>query len=138
MGLLKPVRKRANGKLVVLDFKYMKPEDLSPIYNLTKDQLIKEYAVCGPDGKIFINSRMNGHELLADIFEILIPEKRYILEQYRAMCKKDYKDITLENIGEFNLNGPDLSKAFAGLLVPIEFLRRDIEKAYYEKVQPIR
>lgn len=138
MGILKPVKKRVNGKLIIMDFRYVNPEDLKPNYTLSKKQLLKEYAVCGSDGKLYVNSRMNGYELLADIFEILMQEKRCTLEEYEDMCKKDYKDITLDNIGAFDLTGPDLTRAFAGLLVPIEFLRRNIEKAYYEKVQPIR
>lgn len=138
MRFLNPIEKRLNGKLNVVDFRYLKPADFKPVYNLEKSDFVKETVIVSPEGYLYINSRIAGSAFLADIFETLMVEKQYTLEQYQKICKQDYPDVTLENIADFDGSDSERTKIFAGLVVPVELQRRRMEKEYFSKIRRIK
>lgn len=120
------------NKVIVTDFKNLNPGDFKPFYNLTKEEIKKEFALLSPDGKVYINSLEECSEFFADVFNILTKEDYYALEAYRADCTERYPGI--KSIGDLDgMQGSDEEKkqVLAMFIIPMEFKRREIEKRYY-------
>lgn len=125
------------GKLVLTDFGKLDPQMFQPNYDYSKEQLREELSVFMPDGRIFINSENENCELYAGIFEYLIPESRYILEQYKKEMKRRFPGIkSFDDWLEWAGAGQDkenIVPVLAALMVPTEFKRRDMERMYYRR-----
>lgn len=137
MGILKRTQTKANGKIVVCDFKTLNSVDFLPLHNLHKSELVKELMLVAPDGKIYINSKIEGYDFVAGVFEIIIQESQYTLEQYSKAFKLKYSKVTFENIGNMKGTNEEITQAFTLLCIPAELQRRKIEKAYYSKIKPL-
>ena len=137
MNFLKKKRKsmepivKANGKIVITDFDRLNPDDFP--YNDLTDGIGEQLAALANDGRIFINQAKETCECLSGIFEILIHETRYNLDQYAKYIRKRYPGITLSNWNEMQGSNEERTQVLAALLIPAEISRRQIEKAYYSK-----
>lgn len=137
MNILNRKGVKANGKIVICDFKTLDPSDFLPLHNLHKSELIKELMLIAPDGKIYINYKIDGSQYVAGIFETIMQESQYTLDQYCKAFKPKYKKITFENIANMKGTNEEITQAFALLCIPIEVKRRRIERNYYSKIKPI-
>ena len=136
MKLFQKEQIRGNGKIVFTDFCKLNPKDFEILYkNITKKGLKEDVFLYSPDGRIFINSREDCGELLAEIFEWMMQRSQYAIEQFAKRTKQQFKDIkTLEDWGKYAAIETDNHKrinALGMLLVPAEVKRRQIEKMYY-------
>lgn len=122
---------KANGKIVIADFRNLNPEDFP--YNDLTDGIEGQLAVLANDGRLFINREKEGYEFISGIFDILIRESRYNLDQYEKTYRKRYPNITLSNWKDMQGNNEERVQVLAALLCPIEVKRRQAEKAYYNK-----
>lgn len=123
----------AGGKIIITDFKYLNPDDFNYCVN-TKEELKEQLALLSPDGKLFVNSAQEGHEMIADIFKILIPETKQTLNEYLKIYKKQYYHIkTFNDWAKMQADNKERTYALTMLLIPIEMKRRELEWAYYFK-----
>lgn len=63
-----------NGKIVIVNFKKLKPQDFEPIHHLDAKSIKEELALCSADGRIYINSKQRWCKLVSSLFEILMKE----------------------------------------------------------------
>lgn len=123
----------ANGKIVATDFKYLNPSDFDYCV-ATKEELQTQSALLAPDGRLFVNTSQEGHELITQIFQILVPETKQVLNEYLKRYKKQYYYIkTFDDWAKMQADVNSKIYALTMLLVPIEVKRREIEQAYYFK-----
>lgn len=136
MKLFPEEQTRANGKICICDFKRLDPDDFKTLYNFTKEELKDHIIIYSPDGRIFINSQDDSCELLTNIFENLMQNTQYTIEQYAKRYRQQFKDIkTFDDWGRWAATESDNEKrihALAMLLVPVEVNRRQLEKKYYK------
>lgn len=132
-------KKLCNGKLVVTNFKRLNPENFMPLQNFTKEELRKQLAICTTDGKIYVNTGIEGYELISGIFENFIPETRSNLMQYQAEYSKKFPNIkTIDDWMAWaatEVNKEQIVHALAVLMVSCELERRKIENSYYGKIR---
>lgn len=125
----------ANGKIVICDFRKLNPTDFEPLYYLNEGQIRKETSLCAPDGRLFVNKKMPGCDAMAEMFAILIREKRETLIEYQEEYQKKFPNI--KNFDDFEkMKGADDEKfqVLAMLAVPAELKRREIEADYNGKM----
>lgn len=123
----------ANGKIIITDFKHLSLDDFNYCVKL-KEELQGQLALLSPDGKLFINSAQEGHEMIADIFKLLIPETKQTLNEYIKIYKKQYYYIkTFDDWAKMQEDDKGRIYALTMLLIPIEMKRRELEWAYYFK-----
>ena len=72
-----------NGKIVIVNFKKLKPQDFEPIHHLDAKSIKEELALCSADGRIYINSKQRWCKLVSSLFEILMKETRQVLQEYQ-------------------------------------------------------
>lgn len=137
MWILNRTKTKANGKIVICDFKTLNPADFLPLHNLRKSEITKELILASPDGKIYINSKIEGSEFLSGVFEAIIHESQYTLDQYCKAFRPKYSKITFDNIAKMKGTNEEITQAFTLLCIPIELKRRKIEREYYSKIKPI-
>jgi len=135
MGILKRTQTKANGKIIICDFKTLNPADFLPLHNLHNRELQKELMLIAPDGKLYINSKRDGSDFVAAVFEAIISETQYTLDQYCRAFKSKFSKVTFENISNMEGTNEEITHAFTYLCIPAELQRRKIEKAYYSKIK---
>lgn len=127
-----------NGKIVIVNFKKLKPQDFEPIHHLDAKSIKEELALCSADGRIYINSKQRWCRLVSSLFEILMKETRQVLQEYQEFISKKYPNIkTFDDFilwSEQNEDGEARMQVFALLAIPIELQRRKIEQAYNGKI----
>lgn len=127
-----------NGKIVIVNFKKLKPQDFEPIHHLDAKSIKEELALCSADGRIYINSKQRWCKLVSSLFEILMKETRQVLQEYQEFISKKYPNIkTFDDFilwSEQNEDGEARMQVFALLAIPIELQRRKIEQAYNGKI----
>lgn len=138
MGILKRTQAKANGKIVICNFNTLNPADFLPLQNLHKSELGKELILIAPDGKIYVNSKIEGYDFVTGVFETIIQESQYTLEQYYKAFKPKYSKVTFENIANMKGTNEEITQAFTLLCIPAELNRRKIEKSYYSKIKPLQ
>lgn len=139
MGIINKNKTLANGKILIVNFKRLDPNSFKPLYNLTKESIVKESVLIASDGKVYINSKKEECDALATLFETLMSESRYTLEQYQESLKEVFPHIKSfeEWVGMQGTPG-ERAQALVMLSIPAELQRRKIEKAYYSKIKPFR
>lgn len=126
--------KICNPKVIVKDFRKLKPGIFEPLYELTKEEMVKEFALCTSDGKLYVNSMAEGHEFFAEIFNILTKEEHSTLEAYMEEYKKKYPHIkNFNDWGSMKCGDKEKTEVFGALAIPLEFTRRSIENRYYNR-----
>jgi len=139
MKLKNKEKRLCGGKLVITDFKRLNPKNLLLVQNYTPEQLNEELAVCTAEGKIYINSRMEGNKMVSGIFENFITQSRKTLEEFQKVYDKKFPHI--RNFDDWAAwsateeNNEQRVFALAVLMVPLELKRRSIESAYYGKIR---
>lgn len=127
-----------NGKIVIVNFKKLKPHDFEPIHHLDAKSIKEELALCSADGRIYINSKQRWCRLVSSLFEILMKETRQVLQEYQEFISKKYPNIkTFDDFilwSEQNEDGEARMQVFTLLAIPIELQRRKIEQAYNGKI----
>ena len=127
-----------NGKIVIVNFKKLKPQDFEPIHHLDAKSIKEELALCSADGRIYINSKQRWCRLVSSLFEILMKETRQVLQEYQEFISKKYPNIkTFDDFilwSEQNEDGEARMQVFALLAIPIELQRRKIEQACNGKI----
>lgn len=127
-----------NGKIVIVNFKKLKPQDFEPIHHLDAKSIKEELALCSVDGHIYINSKQRWCRLVSSLFEILMKETRQVLQEYQEFISEKYPNIkTFDDFilwSEQNEDGEARMQVFALLAIPIELQRRKIEQAYNGKI----
>lgn len=127
-----------NGKIVIVNFKKLKPQDFEPIHHLDAKSIKEELALCSADGRIYINSKQRWCGLVSSLFEILMKETRQVLQEYQEFISKKYPNIkTFDDFilwSEQNEDGEARMQVFTLLAIPIELQRRKIEQAYNGKI----
>lgn len=137
MVILRKTLTKANGKIILCDFKNLNTADFN-LYDLEKRELIKEYILVASDGRMYINSRLDGADFVSGIFEAIINESQYTLDQFCKAFKPKYPKVTFENIADMKGSNEEITQAFTLLCIPAELKRRKIEKEYYSKIKPLR
>lgn len=123
----------AGGKIVITDFQYLNLDNFNYCVE-TKQELQEQLALLSFDGKLFINSTQEGHEVIADIFKLLIPGTKQTLNEYLKVYKKQYYYIkTFDDWAKMRKDDEGRIHALTMLLIPIEIKRRELEWAYYFK-----
>ena len=127
-----------NGKIVIVNFKKLKPQDFEPIHHFDAKSIRDELALCSPDGHIYINSKHRWSRLVSSLFEILMKETKQVLHEYQEFISKKYPNIkTFDDFivwSEQNEDGEARMQVFTLLAIPIELQRRKIEQAYNGKI----
>ena len=127
-----------NGKIVIVNFKKLKPQDFEPIHHLDAKSIKEELALCSADGRIYINSKQRWCKLVSSLFEILMKETKQVLQEYQEFISKKYPNIkTFDDFilwSEQNEDGEARMQVFTLLAIPIELQRRKIEQAYNGKI----
>lgn len=127
-----------NGKIVIVNFKKLKPQDFEPIHHLDAKSIKEELALCSADGRIYINSKQRWCRLVSSLFEILMKETKQALQEYQEFISKKYPNIkTFDDYilwSEQNEDGEARMQVFTLLAIPIELQRRKIEQAYNGKI----
>ena len=127
-----------NGKIVIVNFKKLKPQDFEPMHHLDAKSIKEELALCSADGRIYINSKQRWCKLVSSLFEILMKETRQVLQEYQEFISKKYPNIkTFDDFilwSEQNEDGEARMQVFTLLAIPIELQRRKIEQAYNGKI----
>lgn len=136
--MLERKRTLCNGKIVIVNFKKLKPQDFEPIHHLDAKSIKEELALCSADGRIYINSKQRWCRLVSSLFEILMKETKQVLQEYQEFISKKYPNIkTFDDFilwSEQNEDGEARMQVFALLAIPIELQRRKIEQAYNGKI----
>lgn len=136
--MLERKRTLCNGKIVIVNFKKLKPQDFEPIHHLDAKSIKEELALCSADGRIYINSKQRWCKLVSSLFEILMKETRQVLQEYQEFISKKYPNIkTFDDFilwSEQNEDGEARMQVFTLLAIPIELQRRKIEQAYNGKI----
>lgn len=136
--MLNKRKKYADGKIIVTNFKKVKPSTFYPIYTYTKEELINQLMLCTADGRWFINDRIPGYDFILSVMELLVLESRYTLENYRQTYKGQFKEVTFENWKDMNTDNAKKIIALTLLLIPGEIKRRELERAYYIKQKIVK
>lgn len=134
--LLNKKEERANGKIVICDFRKLNHEDFKPLSGMNRKEFLESNMQCSVDGKLYIDSRVEFCDFVSDVFESLMAETYYKLQQFQKQCKAIFPKIKTINDWEReceNMSDKEKTYSFAMLCVPIEINRRRIEKAYYTK-----
>lgn len=136
--MLERKRTLCNGKIVIVNFKKLKPQDFEPIHHLDAKSIKDELALCSADGRIYINSKQRWCRLVSSLFEILMKETKQVLQEYQEFISKKYPNIkTFDDFilwSEQNEDGEARMQVFTLLAIPIELQRRKIEQAYNGKI----
>ena len=136
--MLERKRTLCNGKIVIVNFKKLKPQDFEPIHHLDAKSIKEELALCSADGRIYINSKQRWCKLVSSLFEILMKETRQVLQEYQEFISKKYPNIkTFDDFilwSEQNEDGEARMQVFTLLAIPIELQRRKLEQAYNGKI----
>ena len=136
--MLEQKKTLCNGKIVIVTFKKLKPQDFEPIHHLDAKSIKEELALCSADGRIYINSKQRWCKLVSSLFEILMKETRQVLQEYQEFISKKYPNIkTFDDFilwSEQNEDGEARMQVFTLLAIPIELQRRKIEQAYNGKI----
>ncbi len=136
--MLEQKKTLCNGKIVIVNFKKLKPQDFEPIHHLDAKSIKEELALCSADGRIYINSKQRWCRLVSSLFEILMKETRQVLQEYQEFISKKYPNIkTFDDFilwSEQNEDGEARMQVFTLLAIPIELQRRKIEQAYNGKI----
>lgn len=136
--MLERKRTLCNGKIVIVNFKKLKPQDFEPIHHLDAKSIKEELALCSADGRIYINSKQRWCRLVSSLFEILMKETKQVLQEYQEFIGKKYPNIkTFDDFilwSEQNEDGEARMQVFTLLAIPIELQRRKIEQAYNGKI----
>ncbi len=136
--MLERKRTLCNGKIVIVNFKKLKPQDFEPIHHLDAKSIKEELALCSADGRIYINSKQRWCRLVSSLFEILMKETKQVLQEYQEFISKKYPNIkTFDDFilwSEQNEDGEARMQVFTLLAIPIELQRRKIEQAYNGKI----
>lgn len=140
MKLKKFKEKRlCGGKLVVTDFKRLNPKEGLFLGDFQPEQFSEELAAYSADGKVYINAKINGNDVVAGIFQNLIPESKDTLQQYQEEYAKKFPNIKnlsdWEAWAKIETDSEKIVHALAVLMVPLEMKRRSIESAYYGKIR---
>lgn len=140
MKLKKIKEKRlCGGKLIVTSFKKLNPEEGLFLGDFQPEQFSKELAAYSADGKVYINTEINGSDIVAGIFQNLIPESRENLKQYQLEYGRKFPHIKSltdwEMWAKTETDNEKIIHALAVLMVPLETKRRSIESAYYGKIR---
>ncbi len=123
----------ANGKIIITDFKHLSLDNFNYCVK-SKEELQGQLALLSPDGKLFVNSTQDGYEILSQIFQLLIPETKQVLNEYLKRYKKQYYYIkTFDDWAKMQADDKERTYALTMLLIPIEIKRREAEWAYYFK-----
>lgn len=136
--MLNKRKKYADGKIIVTNFKKVKPSTFYPIYTYTKEELKTQLMLCTADGRWFINNEAPGYEFILSVMELLVLESRYTLESYKQTYKGQFKDITFENWKDMQGDSAQKVIALTLLLIPGEIKRRELERAYYIKQKIVK
>lgn len=138
LGLINKVKTKANGKIIEVDFKKLNPDDFRPFYNLTKEQIKNEYVLVSVDGKIYVNFKKAGYEIISGTFENFILETRNTIEQYLKIYQPQFPDINdFDDWAKMDTDNSQRMLAFGVLIAPLELKRREIERAYYTKIRTV-
>lgn len=138
LGLINKVKTKANGKIIEVDFKRLNPDDFKPLHNLTKKEIEGEYALISIDGRIFVNNKKTGYEIISGAFESFMSESRYTIEQYRKLYQAQFPNIkNFDDWAKMEADNSQRMRAFGVLIVPLELKRRELEKNYYTKVRSV-
>ncbi len=139
MKLKNKEKRLCNGKLIVISFKKLNPEEGLFLGEESPEQFCKELAAYTVDGKVYINTEISLFDVAAGIFETFIPESRETLKQYQIEYGRKFPNIkTFEEWGKYAKTEADNEKivqALAVLMVPLEMKRRSIESSYYGKIR---
>ena len=123
----------AGGRIIITNFNYLNPDDFNYCVK-SKEELQGQLALLSPDGKLFVNSTQEGHEVISQIFQLLIPETKQTLNEYIKIYKKQYYYIkTFDDWTKMQADDKERTYALTMLLIPIEIKRREAEWAYYFK-----
>lgn len=131
----KEEKRLCNGKLIVTDFRKLNPESFP---SFTRKQLRKEFALFMPNGDLYINSRMDGFDLIYPVWEVLMQESRENLEKYQTIFSKRYPNLkSFDDWGPWAMaaakegENREIIESIALLVTPLELKRREIERSYY-------
>lgn len=129
---------KASGKIVEANFKRLNPDDFRPFHNLTKEQIKNEYVLVTVDGKIYVNIKKAGYEIISGAFESFMSESRHAIEQYREIYQAQFPNIKdFDDWAKMDADNSQRMLAFGVLIVPLELKRRELEKSYYTKVRSV-
>lgn len=134
----KKEKESCGGKLIATDFKRLNPKIFYPVHELTKEDLNKELALFAPDGKIYVNTKIEGWNLVFSTLEILIGQEMETLKEFEKENHKKFPNIKtfddwakLAQSAKTDEERNDAMQVLGMLAVPIEIKRREIEKEYY-------
>lgn len=129
---------RANGKVILCDFRGLKAEDFWPLYSdMTQKCLNSSSMILSPDGKIYVNRHDNEcAEAIAETASILASMSMKSLKLAEKKYRKKYRNIAdaadwTRELKKGAMSYDDLAQALAMLLIPIEIRRRETEAAYF-------
>lgn len=117
--------------ITVTDFRKLNPVDFYYVHGAIKD-IRKEIILCSYDGRLFVNKKFDGADLIYGLFNSLIHENVDTLQEYAKEYGKLFPYIkTFDDW--LTMKDTDLNKvhALAVLCVPIEKQRREIMSKYF-------
>ena len=130
--MIKKNRKNTQYDMIILtDFKKLDPEDFEAVHG-DLINIRKEIILCSYDGRVYINKRFEGAELLYGVFNALMYENIDTLKEYARECEETYTGIkTFDDWVVMKDTNVNKVHALAMLCIPIEMQRRDFVMKYY-------
>lgn len=120
-------------KIQVVDFRKLKPQDLMPLYNVSKAEIKDSMFFITIDGKVLLNKNDPGHEAVKMAFDLISKHPMKAIENLRKEYARKYPNIK-EVCDIVNLkNNIERFEALILCLIPAECKRRKFECEYYEK-----
>lgn len=119
-----------NHKIVIVNLAKIDPGKCYPA-QLSRKELRQMELCFSFDGKVYINSKSQLCELLANVFALLIPEQISDLEAFIQKYKEKFAE--LKSIADVSKVESDMRYcAIVYFMIPAEMKRREIEKNYYK------
>lgn len=124
-----------NNKVILANFKHLNPLEFKGLIDLTKRQLRKQYFFLTADGRLYVNSRMNGigrkgSEVIANLFSILAETDTDTLIEAEKMFRNKFPSISgIDDWSrtEDTMTDTEKTESLSLCLIPIEKKRREIE-----------
>lgn len=129
MGIIKNRQTYANGKIILCNFKRLNEKDF--VRGNDGDKFINDTFAATLDGKIFVNSRNENSQFLAELYATLAESNTETLLDLQKQVRAKYPFVSHANIEETTQDKQEQILILSMLAIPSELKRRELEKAYY-------
>lgn len=122
-----------SDKVQLVNFRKFKPDELKTMFNASKKDIKINMFFVSCDGRIFINKKDPTSKALKTAFDLIVNQPRENLEELEKIYSAKYPQIrTVLDIAKLKEN-TERFEALIMFLIPTEYKRRGLERAYYKE-----